>query len=143
MSNPLCLYAITPEQLDTLFAEPMKLADIGEWGAADPRNYAEAYCGLGLAGDSTLADLVPMDAPLCEDEEVMMELATIAYYMAPERVREVARKYADFQIEGLTLDSDLTESFSEEIVKGDLPGLFEFYRAAAEGGRAVVGTFSM
>ncbi|MDR2111815.1 MAG: YfbM family protein [Candidatus Accumulibacter sp.] len=141
MSNPLCLYAITPEQLDALFAEPMKLVDIGEWVAADPRNYAEARCGLGLTGDSTLADLVPMDAPLCE--EAMAELAIIAHYMAPERVREVARKYADFQIEGLTIDKALTELFSEETIKSDLPHLFEFYQAAAKGEKVVVGTFAI
>jgi hypothetical protein len=141
MSNPLRLYAITPEQLDALLAEPVKLARIGQWVAAAPRNYAEAYCGLGLSWDSGLSDLVPEDGPL--GEEATAKPTKIAHYMMPEKVRAVARKYAGFEIEDLPPDSAVTELFRKEIVWIDLPGLLEFYQAAAEGGKAVVGVFSI
>jgi hypothetical protein len=139
MSNPLCLYAITPEQLETLRDDPMKLQDIDEWIADGTRNYEEAYCGLGLTGDDNFSDLVPADGNL-SNEDVMAELGMFVTYMTPENVRAVARKFADFQIENLELDSEITDMFEEEIVRDELPRLFEFYRAAAEGGRAVIGT---
>jgi hypothetical protein len=141
MSNSLCLYAITPEQLEVLRDDPMKLRDIDEWLTDDTRNYAEAYCGLGLTGDGYLSYLVPTDGDL--GDEITVELATIAHYMTPENVQAVARRFADFQIENLKLGSEITDMFREDIVKDELPRLIEFYRAAAEDGRAVIGTFSI
>lgn len=129
MSNPLCFYAVTPKQLEVLLNDPLKLQEIDEWlDPDDPdRPYAEIYCGLALPGYDTLRELVPTEAL---DIGITSEVGKAAFYMVPTEVREVARKFADVQIENLNVDASIGD---------ELPGLLTFYQAAAKGGKAVVG----